>query len=51
MDPQEIFWIAILVFILMVTGLFLTLYEFLKISEDPSIKKNLAEPGRDSVKS
>ena len=36
MTTMTIAYIAIAVFVLMVIGLFLTAYEFLRISDDPS---------------
>jgi len=38
-------YIAMLVFVLMITGLFLTIREFLEISEDPSQRKGVDPNG------
>ena len=35
---------AAIVFSLMITGLYLTMMEFLKISEDPSVRKGALAP-------
>tara|TARA_B110000444_G_scaffold120737_1_gene113544 strand:+ start:1448 stop:1606 length:159 start_codon:yes stop_codon:yes gene_type:complete len=40
MTTESIFYIAVLVFALMIIGLFLMAREFLHISEDPSAKKD-----------
>lgn len=39
MSTSVILGFALVVFVLMITGLALTAREFLKISEDPSIRK------------
>lgn len=40
MTSMALFYIAILVFILMTTGLFLSVREFLQVSDDPSRLKS-----------
>lgn len=43
MNTELLFYTSILVFALMITGLFLTIKEFIEVSEDPSQKKG-ADP-------
>jgi hypothetical protein len=45
MNTELLFYTSILVFALMITGLFLTIREFLEVSEDPSQKKGVDPNG------
>jgi len=41
MNAEILPYVAMLVFVLMITGLFLTVREFLEISEEPSQRKGV----------
>ena len=49
MSTSSLFAVAVVVFVLMVTGLFFTMNEFLELSDDPSQAKDRQLQGGDDA--